>query len=57
MKNTTWIKIFVSCGGLLILLVRLIWPTIKIDLCMAHLILNVFEIVSSIYENAGEAVS
>jgi len=53
MKNTTWIKIFVSCGGLLILLVRLIWPTIKIDaISLGLIIVAILPWLSSLIESA-----
>ena len=53
MKNTTWIKIFVSCGGLLILLLRLIWPTIKIDaISLGLIIVVILPWLSSLIESA-----
>ena len=53
MKNTTWIKIMVSCGGLLVLLARLIWPTIKIDaISLGLIIVAILPWLSSLIESA-----
>ncbi len=53
MKKTICIKIIISCGGLLILVIHLIWPAIKIDVVHLGLILIVIlPWLSSLIESA-----
>ncbi|CAB1061709.1 hypothetical protein D1BOALGB6SA_6484 [Olavius sp. associated proteobacterium Delta 1] len=53
MKNTTRLKIIISCAGLLILLARLIWPMIKIDaISLGLIIVAILPWLSSLIESA-----
>lgn len=53
MKNTNWIKAIITCGGLLLLGIHIIWPNFKIDAVSFGLILvAILPWLSSLIESA-----